>query len=112
MGFCDNNAHPSILAFLCLGLSNNLTDSIKEIRKNNDKAFTFNGNTNRKSSRIDYILTPRRILSSINDYELINGIALNSDHNLTKININKRLKPKSQNNFFKAEFLSDPNLKS
>ena len=22
VGFCDNNAHPSSLAFLCLGLSN------------------------------------------------------------------------------------------
>ena len=89
-------------------IMNNMIDSTKETRKKNDKAFTYNGNENKKSSRIDYILTSRRLLSSINGYELLNGIALNSDHNLTKITMNRRLQPKNYNNFFKQEYLSDP----
>ena len=76
-------------------IKNNLRDTIKEERKNNDMAYTYNGNNNNKSSRIDYILTSRRLLNSIDSYKLLNGIALNSDHNLTKITINRRLQPKN-----------------
>ena len=52
---------------------------------------------------------PNKKITTIKDgYELLNSIALNSHHNLTRININRRLHPKSQNNFFNQEFLSDP----
>ena len=81
---------------------------MKGKRRKNERAYTYNGKNNTKSSRIDNILISRRLLNSIDSYDLLNSVLVYSDHNRTKININKRIQPKSDNKFFRQEYLLDP----